>query len=83
MLDIVRDPRWGRVAEVSGEDPFLGSAIGAARVRGFQGSDPSAVDRVLACAVIWVGYGAAEGGRDYNTSPSSDAEKVTVQCPVI
>ncbi len=81
MLDIVRDPRWGRVAEVSGEDPFLGSVMGAARVRGFQGADPSARDRVLACAVIWVGYGAAEGGRDYNTTEISEPTLRNVYFP--
>ncbi len=67
MVDIARDPRWGRVAEGSGEDPYLGSVMAAARVRGFQGDDPFAADKVLACAKHYVAYGAAEGGRDYNT----------------
>lgn len=67
MVDIVRDPRWGRVMEGSGEDPYLGSAIAKARVRGFQGTDLSAYNTMAACAKHFVGYGAAEGGRDYNT----------------
>ncbi len=68
MVDIARDARWGRIVEGSGEDPYLGSIMARARVRGFQGNDYSAPDRVLACAKHWVGYGAAEGGRDYNTT---------------
>jgi len=68
MLDIARDPRWGRIVEGAGEDPFLGAAMARARVRGFQGRDYSAPDKVLACAKHWVGYGATEGGRDYNTT---------------
>ena len=67
MVDISRDPRWGRVMEGSGEDPYLGSAIAKARVRGFQGTDLSAYNTMAACAKHFVGYGAAEGGRDYNT----------------
>ena len=72
MVDIARDPRWGRIAEGAGEDPFLGSAIARARVRGFQGADYSAPDKVLACAKHWVAYGAAEAGRDYNTTDMSE-----------
>jgi beta-glucosidase len=72
MLDIARDPRWGRISEGSGEDPFLGAAFAAARVRGFQGTDYSAADKILACAKHWVAYGAAEGGRDYNTTDLSE-----------
>jgi beta-glucosidase len=72
MVDIARDPRWGRIVEGSGEDPYLGSVMAAARVRGFQGSDYSAPDKVVACAKHWVGYGAAEGGRDYNTTEISE-----------
>jgi beta-glucosidase len=68
MVDIARDPRWGRIAEGGGEDPLLTSRLGAAMVRGFQGSDPSRPDRIAACAKHYVGYGAAEGGRDYNTT---------------
>jgi beta-glucosidase len=67
MIDVCRDPRWGRIAETHGEDHFLGAAFAAARVRGFQGADPSAPDRVLACGKHFVAYGGAEGGRDYNT----------------
>ncbi len=66
MLDIARDPRWGRIAEGSGEDACLGSALARAAVRGFQGGDFSKPDRLAACAKHYVGYGAAEGGRDYN-----------------
>ena len=72
MGDIARDPRWGRITEGAGEDPFLGAAFARARVRGFQGNDYGASDRVLACAKHWVAYGAAEGGRDYNTTDLSE-----------
>ncbi|MGH9970225.1 MAG: beta-glucosidase BglX [Pyrinomonadaceae bacterium] len=72
MVDIARDPRWGRIVEGSGEDPFLGAAMARARVRGFQGKDFSAPDRVMACAKHWVAYGAAEAGRDYNTTDLSE-----------
>jgi beta-glucosidase len=65
MVDIARDARWGRMVEGSGEDPFLGSAIAAAYVRGYQGSRLDAPDSIAACAKHYVGYGAAEGGRDY------------------
>jgi beta-glucosidase len=68
MLDIARDPRWGRIAEGAGEDPWLGSKIAAAAVRGFQGKNYGEADRVAACLKHYVGYGAAEGGRDYNTT---------------
>ncbi|MCS7061024.1 MAG: glycoside hydrolase family 3 N-terminal domain-containing protein [Anaerolineae bacterium] len=66
MLDIARDPRWGRIAEGPGEDPFLGSALARAMVRGFQGDNLSRPDKLAACAKHYAGYGAAEGGRDYN-----------------
>jgi beta-glucosidase len=72
MLDIARDPRWGRITEGAGEDPFLGAAFARARVRGFQGDDYGAADKILACAKHWVAYGAAEGGRDYNTTDLSE-----------
>ncbi|HEV7473418.1 MAG TPA: glycoside hydrolase family 3 N-terminal domain-containing protein [Pyrinomonadaceae bacterium] len=72
MVDIARDPRWGRIAEGSGEDPYLGSVMARARVRGFQGNDYSAADKVVACAKHWVAYGAAEAGRDYNTTEVSE-----------
>jgi beta-glucosidase len=72
MLDIARDPRWGRIVEGAGEDPYLGSQMARARVRGFQGNDYSAADKIVACAKHWVAYGAAEGGRDYNTTEVSE-----------
>jgi beta-glucosidase len=72
MVDIARDPRWGRIAEGAGEDTFLGMAFARARVRGFQGDDISRPDRVAACMKHFVGYGAAEGGRDYNTTDISE-----------
>ena len=66
MLDIARDARWGRIVEGAGEDPFLGAAMAAAQVRGFQGSSLGAPDRILACAKHFAGYGVADGGRDYD-----------------
>ena len=72
MVDIARDPRWGRIVEGSGEDPFLGAAMAAAAVRGFQGTNYSRPDKMVACAKHWVAYGAAEGGRDYNTTEVSE-----------
>jgi len=72
MVDIARDPRWGRIIEGAGEDVYFGSKVAEARVRGFQGSDYSAKNKVLATAKHWVGYGAAEGGRDYNTTNISE-----------
>lgn len=66
MVDIARDPRWGRIAEGAGEDPYLGSAFAAARVRGFQGDNPTDPDHVTACAKHYVAYGGALAGRDYN-----------------
>lgn len=71
MVDIARDPRWGRIAEGAGEDPFLGSKIAFARVRGFQGTDLSDDDRVMACAKHFAAYGAALAGRDYGTTDMS------------
>ncbi|WP_343485774.1 beta-glucosidase BglX [Allomuricauda sp. d1] len=67
MVDISRDARWGRVMEGGGEDPYLGSKIGVARVKGFQGDDLSANYTIAACAKHFAGYGFAQGGRDYNT----------------
>ncbi len=81
MVDIARDARWGRIAEGSGEDPYLGSVLAAARVRGFQGSDYSAPDKVVATAKHWVAYGAAEAGRDYNTTDLSDRNLREVYFP--
>lgn len=81
MVDIARDPRWGRIAEGAGEDPFLGSAMAAAYVRGFQGKDISAPDSVLACAKHFAAYGAAEAGRDYNTVDLSERTLRQVYLP--
>jgi beta-glucosidase len=72
MVDIARDPRWGRIMEGSGEDPYLGSLMAAARVRGYQGNDLSANNTILACVKHYAGYGGAEGGRDYNTVDMSE-----------
>src|SRR5688572_23635444 len=67
MVDLARDPRWGRVAEGSGEDPYLGSEIARAMVRGYQGKNLAADTTLMACVKHFALYGAAEGGRDYNT----------------
>ncbi|HZL43823.1 MAG TPA: beta-glucosidase BglX [Verrucomicrobiae bacterium] len=72
MVDLARDPRWGRIAEGFGEDPWLGCLYAAACVRGFQGTNPADPDRLVACLKHYVGYGAAEGGRDYNTTEISE-----------
>lgn len=71
MVDLTRDPRWGRVAEGNGEDPFLGSAIAKAMVKGYQGNDLKAINTLMACVKHLALYGAAEGGRDYNTTDMS------------
>lgn len=81
MLDIARDPRWGRVAEGSGEDAHLGSLMGAAAVRGFQGADMATPDRLVACAKHYVGYGASEGGRDYDSGEISEPTLRDVYLP--
>jgi beta-glucosidase len=67
MVDIARDPRWGRVMEGAGEDPYLGSLIAAARVKGFQGNGLGNIDALMACVKHFAAYGAATGGRDYNS----------------
>lgn len=67
MLNIARDPRWGRIAEGAGEDPWLGSQIAAAYVKGYQGNDLSLNNTMMACVKHFALYGAAEAGRDYNT----------------
>ena len=72
MVDIARDPRWGRVMEGSGEDPYLGSMVAVARVQGFQGDDLSADNTIVSCAKHYAAYGAAEAGRDYNTVDMSE-----------
>jgi beta-glucosidase len=74
MVDIARDPRWGRIVEGAGEDPFLGAAAAVAQVRGFQGTDYGQQDRIIAGPKHFAGYGAALGGRDYDEVNLSDAE---------
>ena len=81
MLDIARDARWGRIVEGAGEDPFLGAAMAAAQVRGFQGPYPGAPDRVVACAKHFAGYGAADGGRDYDPVFLPEAQLRNVYFP--
>jgi beta-glucosidase len=71
MVDISRDPRWGRIAEGSGEDPYLGSQIAKAMVKGYQGDDLSKNNTIMACVKHYALYGAAEAGRDYNTTDMS------------
>ncbi|MGA2991153.1 MAG: glycoside hydrolase family 3 N-terminal domain-containing protein, partial [Candidatus Korobacteraceae bacterium] len=72
MVDIARDARWGRIVEGAGEDPYLGSAMAAAYVRGYQGARLDNPDSLAACAKHYAGYGAAEGGRDYNAADMSE-----------
>ena len=81
MVDIARDPRWGRIIEGAGEDPFLGAAVAVAQVRGFQGSRVGAPERVIAGPKHFAGYGAALGGRDYDEVNLSDAELWNVYFP--
>lgn len=72
MLDLCRDPRWGRIVEGTGEDPFLGARVAEAVVKGLQGEDVSEKGRMLSCAKHFIGYGASEGGRDYHRTEISD-----------
>jgi len=72
MVDIARDPRWGRIVEGAGEDPYLGSVMARAYVRGYQGRSLSDKESIAACVKHFVGYGAVEGGRDYNTAEISE-----------
>ncbi|MGH8130069.1 MAG: beta-glucosidase BglX, partial [Steroidobacteraceae bacterium] len=81
MVDIARDPRWGRIAEGAGEDVYLGARIAAARVRGFQGNDLRATDTILATMKHFAAYGAAQAGRDYHTTNMSDRELRDVYLP--
>jgi beta-glucosidase len=81
MVDIARDPRWGRIVEGSGEDPLLGSAMAAARVRGFQGTDLAANNTLAATAKHFVAYGGAEGGRDYNIVEVSEQTLKEIYLP--
>ncbi|MCW5914456.1 MAG: glycoside hydrolase family 3 C-terminal domain-containing protein [Chitinophagaceae bacterium] len=81
MVDITHDPRWGRVMEGAGEDPYLGSLIAAARVKGYQGDKPGDTNSVMATAKHFAAYGAAIGGRDYNTVDMSNQELWNVYLP--
>jgi beta-glucosidase len=72
MVDIARDPRWGRIVEGSGEDPYLGSIMASSRVKGYQGERLSDYNTIAACVKHYAAYGGAEGGRDYNTVDMSD-----------
>lgn len=72
MLDLSRDPRWGRCIEGAGEDPYLAAQMASAIVKGFQGDNLSAEDSIVACAKHFIGYGASEGGRDYHCTEISD-----------
>ncbi len=81
MVDVTRDPRWGRIAESAGEDPYLGEIMAAARVRGFQGSDLSLDNTVLSCVKHFAAYGAAQGGRDYNTVNMSERRLREIYLP--
>jgi beta-glucosidase len=81
MVDIARDPRWGRIVEGAGEDPFLGSKMAAAQVRGFQGEKIGSPEHLLACVKHFAGYGAAEGGRDYDAANISESQMQNVYLP--
>ncbi|MEY2554269.1 MAG: beta-glucosidase, partial [Ilumatobacteraceae bacterium] len=81
MVDIARDPRWGRIIEGAGEDPHLGAAVAVAQVRGFQGSEVGAPERIIAGPKHFAGYGAALGGRDYDEVNLSDSELWNVYLP--
>ena len=81
MVDIARDPRWGRIMEGAGEDPYRGSRMAEAQVRGFQGDAIGSPDHILACVKHFAGYGAAEGGRDYDSANISDEQLWNVYLP--
>lgn len=81
MIDISRDPRWGRIAESCGEDPYLTSVMGSAMVKGFQGDSLSNPTSIAACAKHYVGYGAVEGGRDYNETKITERQLRNVYLP--
>jgi beta-glucosidase len=81
MVDIARDPRWGRIVEGAGEDPFLGAAVAAAQVRGFQGEELGAPERVISGPKHFAGYGAAVGGRDYDEADVSESALWNVYFP--
>ncbi|MEZ4983691.1 MAG: glycoside hydrolase family 3 N-terminal domain-containing protein [Saprospiraceae bacterium] len=81
MVDIARDPRWGRIMEGAGEDTYLGTRVAEARVRGFQGDDLSLPNTILACAKHYAAYGAAQAGRDYHTVDISERTLREVYLP--
>ncbi len=81
MIDISRDARWGRIMEGAGEDPFLGSRIAEARVKGFQGNDLGKENTIAACAKHFAGYGFVEAGRDYNTVNIGESELHNIILP--
>src|ERR1700722_16469647 len=81
MVDIARDPRWGRIMEGAGEDPYLGSRMAAAQIRGFQGETIGGEEHILASVKHFAGYGAADGGRDYDSSNISDEQLWNVYLP--
>ena len=81
MVDIARDPRWGRIVEGAGEDPYLGAAVAVAQVRGFQGEGLGADERIIAGPKHFAGYGAAVGGRDYDEAELSDSDLWNVYLP--
>jgi beta-glucosidase len=81
MVDVSHDPRWGRIAEAAGEDPYLGSVMAAARVHGDQGTDYSAPDKVVASVKHFAAYGQPEGGRDYNTTDMSTQRLYNIYLP--
>ncbi|MEN3359738.1 MAG: beta-glucosidase [Mycobacteriales bacterium] len=81
MVDVSHEPRWGRIAEGAGEDPYLGSVLAAARVRGAQGSDYSAPDKVVTSVKHFAAYGQPEGGREYNTTDMSEARLRNLYLP--
>ena len=80
MVDVSHEPRWGRIAEGAGEDPYLGSVMSAARVKAAQGTDYAADDKVVASPKHFAAYGQPEGGRDYNTTDVSDRVSGTSTC---
>lgn len=81
MLDIARDARWGRIVEGAGEDPYLGAVMAAAQVRGFQGETLGEAERVVACAKHFAGYGASDGGRDYDPVYLSESQLRNIYFP--
>ena len=81
MVDVSHEPRWGRISEAAGEDPYLGSVFAAARVKAAQGADYSAPDKVVASVKHFAAYGQPEGGREYNTTDMSEARLRNLYLP--